>query len=189
MLSCVQALAGLEITLELGVDRLRAYSLEQKALLVDLLALRGVKAEGGGERHGAFVTVTHPQAVRLAKALAERGVVGDARGDKLRLCQSLESALGSNAEAIDNADWQAKWSALPSLGNDYERALQGRFNAALSATDGQRSAYAQELERMRRQAVESLEARADGDYRLAAARERACLVYADGMRARLGQAR
>lgn len=49
--------------------------------------------------------------------------------------------------------------------------------------------YAPELERMRRQAVESLEARADGDYRLAAARERASLVYADGMRARFGQAK
>ena len=51
------------------------------------------------------------------------------------------------------------------------------------------NAYAQELERMRRQAVESLEARSDGDYRLAAARERACLVLSDGMRAKLGQAK
>jgi hypothetical protein len=49
------------------------------------------------------------------------------------------------------------------------------------------SGYAQELERMRRQAVESLEARSDGDHRLAAARERASLVYADGVRARLGR--
>jgi len=69
--------------------------------------------------------------------------------DKLRLCQALESALGSNGEAIDTADWQARWAALPSLGNEYERTLQGRFNAALAATDGSRGAYAQELERNR----------------------------------------
>ncbi|MRW93215.1 DUF349 domain-containing protein [Duganella sp. FT80W] len=69
--------------------------------------------------------------------------------DKLRLCQALESALASNGDAIDAADWQAKWAALPSLGNDYERALQGRFNAALAAADGKRGDYAAELERNR----------------------------------------
>lgn len=103
VLAHVQALAGLEMTLELGVDRLRAYSLEQKKLLVDLLALRGVTAEGAGERHGAFVTVTHPKADKLAKALAERGVVGDARGDKLRLCPDIlntESELAQAAEEL-----------------------------------------------------------------------------------------
>jgi hypothetical protein len=86
-----------------------------------------------------------------ADAIKKRAGAAQANAlrDKLRLCQSLESAIGSNGEAIDAAEWQAKWAALPSLGNDYERALQGRFNAALSATDGKRSAYAQELERNR----------------------------------------
>ena len=49
------------------------------------------------------MTVTHPQAVRLAKALAERGVVGDARGDKLRLCPDIlntESELAQAAEEL-----------------------------------------------------------------------------------------
>ncbi|MRW84220.1 DUF349 domain-containing protein [Pseudoduganella sp. FT26W] len=68
--------------------------------------------------------------------------------DKLRLAQGLEAAI-AGPDAIDVADWQAKWTALPSLGNDYERALQGRFNAAVSAVDGRRAAYAQELERNR----------------------------------------
>jgi hypothetical protein len=68
--------------------------------------------------------------------------------DKLRLAQGLEAAI-AGPDAIDVADWQAKWTALPSLGNDYERALQGRFNAAVAAVDGQRAAYAQELERNR----------------------------------------
>jgi hypothetical protein len=86
-----------------------------------------------------------------ADAIKKRAGAAQANAlrDKLRLCQSLESAIGSNGDAIDTADWQAQWSALPSLGNDYERALQGRFTAALSATDGKRCAYAQELERNR----------------------------------------
>jgi hypothetical protein len=69
--------------------------------------------------------------------------------DKLRLNQALENEVASDGAAIDAAEWQAKWSALPSLGNDYERALQGRFNAALDALNGKRSDYAAQLERNR----------------------------------------
>src|SRR5476649_2570814 len=78
--------------------------------------------------------------------------------DKLRLTQALEIALvgaggGDGADgaaaAIDTADWQQRWQALPALSTDYERALQGRFNAALKASDGQRAAYAGQLERNR----------------------------------------
>src|SRR5471030_2803084 len=78
--------------------------------------------------------------------------------DKLRLTQALEIALvgeggGDGADgaaaAIDTADWQQRWQALPALSADYERALQGRFNAALKAYDGQRAAYAGQLERNR----------------------------------------
>ncbi|RZT09673.1 protein of unknown function [Duganella sp. CF402] len=85
-----------------------------------------------------------------ADAIKKRAGAAQANAlrDKLRLCQSLESAIGSG-DAIDTAGWQAKWSALPSLGNDYERALHSRFQAALAATDGKRSAYAAELERNR----------------------------------------
>ncbi|HEX5342474.1 MAG TPA: DUF349 domain-containing protein [Duganella sp.] len=93
-----------------------------------------------------------------ADAIKKRAGAAQANAlrDKLRLCQSLESAIGSNGDAIDVAEWQAKWAALPSLGNDYERALQGRFNAALSAAEGQRSAYAQELERNRAKLLEEV---------------------------------
>jgi hypothetical protein len=69
--------------------------------------------------------------------------------DKLRLNQALENEVASDGAAIDAAEWQAKWAALPSLGNDYERALQGRFNAALDALNGKRSDYAAQLERNR----------------------------------------
>lgn len=101
VLAPVQALAGLEITLELGVERLRDYSLEQKQLLADLLKLRGVDAEGMGEDYGAFLTVAHPRADRLAAALAGRGVVADARGDRLRLCPDILNSEGELAQCAE----------------------------------------------------------------------------------------
>ena len=103
VLAPVQALAGLEMTLELGVDRLRDYSIEQKQLLADLLSLRGVQAEGTGEEYGAFLTVTHPKAPALAAELERRGVKADARGDRLRLCPDIlntESELAQVAEEL-----------------------------------------------------------------------------------------
>jgi kynureninase len=103
VLAPVQALAGLEMTLELGADRLRDYSIEQKQLLADFLALRNVPCEGAGDEHGAFLTVTHPKADKLAQGLAERGVVADARGDRLRLCPDIlntESELAQVAEEL-----------------------------------------------------------------------------------------
>lgn len=85
-----------------------------------------------------------------ADAIKKRAGAAQANAlrDKLRLCQALESAIASD-DAVDLAGWQARWAALPSLGNEYERALQGRFNAALAAAGGDRGAYAQELERNR----------------------------------------
>lgn len=75
--------------------------------------------------------------------------------DKLRLTQALESELAADG-AVDAGGWQAKWAGLPSLGNDYERALQGRFNAALAALDGNRHAYAAELERNRARLLDEI---------------------------------
>ncbi|NGZ85715.1 DUF349 domain-containing protein [Duganella aceris] len=54
--------------------------------------------------------------------------------------------------ATDAAGWLARWAALPVLGGEYERALKGRFDAALAAldgADGKRVAYAEQLERNR----------------------------------------
>jgi hypothetical protein len=89
-----------------------------------------------------------------AEAIKRRAGAAQANAlrDKLRLCQALESAIGAGDAAIDGADWEARWSALPPLGGDYERALQGRFKAALAALDkgdDQRRAYAEQLERNR----------------------------------------
>ena len=86
-----QALAGLELSLELGVERLRAYNLEQKRVLASLLP----DAEGADESHGAFITIVHPDATRLAQQLAEQQVKVDARGSHLRICPDV---LNSRAE-------------------------------------------------------------------------------------------
>jgi kynureninase len=85
VLTPFQALAGLEITLELGVERLRAYNLEQKRHLAALLP----DAEGAGDDHGAFVTLVHPDALELAKALEREKVKVDARGEYVRLCPDI----------------------------------------------------------------------------------------------------
>jgi len=101
-----QAIAGLEFTLAIGVERLRAYSLAQQAKLVGLLAAQGVQAAGARADHGAFVTVKHPRAAELSGALAKRGVNSDARSDMLRLCPDLlntEDELARAARALTEA--------------------------------------------------------------------------------------
>ena len=95
VLAPVQALAGLELTLELGVENLRAYGLAQKRKLSDLLYQKGIEAGGVGEDHGAFLTVTHSNAAKIAKDLETKGVKVDARGEYLRICPDI---LNSDAE-------------------------------------------------------------------------------------------
>ena len=101
VLAPVQALAGLEMTLELGVDRLRDYSIEQKQLLADFLKLRGIESVGAGDEHGAFITVTHQDPLRLVAGLARHNIVADSRGDKLRLCPDI---LNTEAEMAQVAE-------------------------------------------------------------------------------------
>ena len=86
-----QALAGLEIVLELGVERLRAYNLEQKRVLASLIP----HAEGAGDDHGAFITLAHPDAAELVKKLEREGVKADARGEYVRFYPDI---LNSRAE-------------------------------------------------------------------------------------------
>ena len=103
VLAPVQALAGLELTLEMGVDRLRDYSIEQKQLLADFLQLRGVASEGAGDEHGAFLTIAHEDPLRLAAALARHHIATDAIGDRLRLTPDIlnsESELAQVAEEL-----------------------------------------------------------------------------------------
>ena len=95
VLAPFQALAGLELTLEIGVARIRAHSLEQKKLLADLLP----RSEGAGDAHGAFLTLKHPGAKVIAEKLYEKGVRTDARGEYLRICPDFLNT----AEELDQA--------------------------------------------------------------------------------------
>ena len=84
VLAPFQALAGLELVLELGVDKLRQYSLAQKERLASLLPCKG-----SGEDYGAFLTLIEPRAKQIAERLHEEGVKVDVRGDHLRLCPDI----------------------------------------------------------------------------------------------------
>ncbi len=96
-----QARAGLELTLGIGVERLRAYNLHQKSLLADaLFRVARVTAEGVSDDYGAFVSIVHPEASRLVKAAAAQGVTTDARGDRLRMCPDI---LNSEEELLKAA--------------------------------------------------------------------------------------
>jgi hypothetical protein len=102
------------------------------------------------QRYQAAVASVQGQADAIKRRAG--AAQANALRDKLRLCQALESAIGDGEAAIDGADWQARWAALPPLAADYERALHGRLSAALAALDGgdgKRSAYAEQLERNR----------------------------------------
>jgi len=94
MLTWYQARAGQVFTLAIGVGRLRMYSQTLQRRLVALLAEHGVAATGGGDDRGAFAVLSFEakapgEAQRCAQALAQRGVVSDARGPWLRLCPDL----------------------------------------------------------------------------------------------------
>ncbi|MES2074552.1 MAG: DUF349 domain-containing protein [Pseudomonadota bacterium] len=100
------------------------------------------------QRYQAAVAAVQAQADTIKRRAG--AAQANALRDKLRLCQALEVALGRDAAApdaaADAADWSGRWQALPPLAAEYERALHGRFKAALGALDGQRGSYAAQLE-------------------------------------------
>ena len=89
VLTWYQARSGQTFTLAIGVQRLRAYSLLQQRILVDLLQARGIEALGAQHDRGAFVAVCRDDAVALAARLGDRGIDVDARGPWLRLCPDV----------------------------------------------------------------------------------------------------
>lgn len=95
-----QARAGLEFTLAMGVERLRAYSLIQQANFVDRLAEQGIAILGAGLPHGAFIAISTTKAEAAAAQLLKRGIVADAREGLLRLCPDI---LNSSQELIEAA--------------------------------------------------------------------------------------
>lgn len=101
VLAEAQALAGLELTNALGVERLRAHNLDQQRRLTDLLGDAGVRTvrvarpDQPEPSHGAFVLVPVENAEAALAALDERGVTADARpcpttgSWSVRLCPDL----------------------------------------------------------------------------------------------------
>jgi kynureninase len=96
-----QARAGLDFVLAMGVERLRTYSLTQKQLLSGLLTERGIAHFGAGAEHGAFVTIPHPDPMRLAERMKRAGVNADARHAGLRLCPDVLTTEAQLAEAVE----------------------------------------------------------------------------------------
>lgn len=98
-----QARAGLDLTLALGVERLRAYSLEQLSRLREKLLGHAIKAFGSATDCGAFVAIPHPEAVALSQRLADQGVCTDAREGYLRLGPDIlntEAEINTTVERL-----------------------------------------------------------------------------------------
>jgi kynureninase len=82
-----QARSGLEFTLAMGVERLRAYSLKQLDALRGYLKDAGINTlKGGDEDHGAFLAIRLANALKFPAKLERDGIICDARGQWLRLC-------------------------------------------------------------------------------------------------------
>jgi kynureninase len=95
-----QARSGLHLTLALGVERLRAYSLEQQGVLRDALAARGVQVVPRPlETGGAFLLLRSERAQELCAELKRAGVNVDARGAFVRLCPDILTTRAEMEEA------------------------------------------------------------------------------------------
>jgi len=106
-----QAMPGLSLVRSLGVDRIRAYSLEQQTFLIDELAKVGVSTRWL-EHHGAFVLIPSEDGRSAVAALKDAGVNTDARPCPktgkwfIRLCPDLlntENELAQGAIRIGHA--------------------------------------------------------------------------------------
>ncbi len=87
VLTWYQARSGLEFTLAMGVERLRAYSLKQLDALRGYLKDAGINTlKGGDEDHGAFLAIRLANALEFPAKLEREGIICDARGQWLRLC-------------------------------------------------------------------------------------------------------
>jgi kynureninase len=77
------ATAGYDVVEEVGVERIRARSMEQSALLVELLGEAGfqVGSPHDPERRGGTVVVRTPHFERVGRELEARGIICDTRPD------------------------------------------------------------------------------------------------------------
>jgi kynureninase len=85
VLTYYQARAGQQFALQMGIARIRAYSMDRLSRLKRYLADSGIAAEGADNGHGGFLTIENSAAVSLVEALERSGITTDARGRWLRL--------------------------------------------------------------------------------------------------------
>ena len=103
--------------------------------------------------HAAVALVQHhADTARRAAGLAQAGAVRD----KLRLVQELEAAVAAAQDAAPAEEWRERWDRLAPLEGGYEQALHARFDAALGALEGERAAYARQLEANREQLLHDI---------------------------------
>lgn len=91
VLSAATLDGALDVYDDVGVDEVRAHSLELTAYLLELVDKRlpkcGVGTPRAGEQRGGHVAIEHPEAVRVSQALRDRGVIVDARPPNvIRVC-------------------------------------------------------------------------------------------------------
>lgn len=90
ILSPFQARAGLDLTLALGVDRLRDYSLGQLRLFQSMLERQRIKVLDLAEHErGAFLTIPHANPASAVRALKEVSINVDARAAGVRFCPDI----------------------------------------------------------------------------------------------------
>lgn len=105
-----QARAGLLLTLALGGERIRRYSLKQQLDLEGSLKQYGIPFLGRAEERGAFISIPHPCASVIAERLEKTGIVCDAREGLLRFCPDI---LNTQEElAITAAKLAEIWKSL-----------------------------------------------------------------------------
>lgn len=105
LLCMVQALAGLEFVLAVGLDRLREYNLDQRMFLADRLREAGAEVVDD-EPRGAFLLVPADDPSEFGALLRERGVVTDGRLDPrgkghVRFCPDVLNTRDEMAQAAD----------------------------------------------------------------------------------------
>jgi len=105
VLPLYQARAGLELTLGLGVERIREYGLAQNCKLISAFADRGLPVfqPTDPSEFGGYVLLSVPDASEVAKELKTLGVNADARGGAVRFGPDLLTTEAEVEQAADAA--------------------------------------------------------------------------------------
>lgn len=97
------ALGGLEIIEEIGVERIRERNRMLASDLVDRLAASGLplRVSSAPERRSAIVLAEHADAPDAVRRLAQRGIIIDYRGNRVRLSPHFYNTLEDNRAAAE----------------------------------------------------------------------------------------